>query len=210
MAKTPSDRPQPRRFAARQRRRLALGGIAAAATVTLTGCEDTPPTFADAHFTSVSECTKAGFPDKLCDAGYNAAWQDYFNTAPQFKTAEECEQEWGAQQCVSRSYDANTGTGTGSSVGSVFVPLLAGFMVSQAMQQRYYRDGDRDFVYISGGNGFAGSPIYRNRSGATVTLDGNTGSNVKAIPKPVNVNTTTVSRSGFGGKGLSRGGGFGG
>jgi len=204
MAKTPT--PQPRRFAARQRRRLALGGIAAAASVTLTGCEDTPPTFTDAHFTSVSECTRAGFPDKLCDASYNAAWQDYFNTAPQFQSVAECEQEWGDQQCVQRSYEAdpNAATGTGTSAGSVFVPLLAGFMVSQAMQQRYYRDGDRGFVYISGGSGFGGSPIYRNRSGSTVTLDGNAGP--KAIARPVNVNTVTVSRSGFGGKGLSRGG----
>ena len=202
MAKTPT--PQPRRFASRQRTRLALGGIAAAASVTLTGCEDPPPTFADAHFTSVSECTRAGFPDKLCDAGYNAAWQDYFNTAPQFQSVAECEKEWGEQQCVQRSYGAETGTGTGTSSGSVFVPLLAGFMVSQAMQQRYYRDGDRGFVYISGGSGFGGSPIYRYRSVSTVTQDSNAGP--KAIARPVNVNTVTVSRSGFGGKGLSRGG----
>mgnify|MGYP007092120077 CR=1 FL=1 len=57
-------------------------------------------------------------------------------------------------------------------------------------------------TYYGGGYG---SPIYRNRKGATVQLDTPSAPNAKAIARPVNVNTVTVARSGFGGSGRSRG-----
>ena len=197
MADTPSSRRARRRFAAPVRARLALGSIAVA-SVGLAGCDDTPPDFRDAHFTSVSECVSAGFPDRLCEGSYNAAWQSYLTTAPQFANVKACEAEWGDDKCVPQS--ATTGAVVTPSGGNVFVPLLAGFMVSQALQRRYYDDDN--FVYYGGGYG---SPIYRNRKGATVQLDTPSAPNAKAIARPVNVNTVTVARSGFGGSGRSRG-----
>lgn len=191
-----------RRFASPARTRLAFGSIAAAASAGLAGCDDTPPNFQDAHFTSVSECVRAGFPDRLCEGSYNAAWQTYLTTAPQFSNLQSCEADWGEQQCMERA--AVPGTDPGVSAGNVFVPLLAGFVVSQALQRRYYDDDD--FIYLGGGG--YGSPIYRNRRGATVQLVPSNSPSTKAIAKPVNVNTVTVARSGFGGK--SSFGGFGG
>jgi uncharacterized protein YgiB involved in biofilm formation len=200
MADTSSPRrPTGRRFSSQTRTRLTLGSIAAAASVGLAGCDDTPPTFQDAHFTSVSECVHAGFPDRLCEGSYNAAWQNYLTTAPQFSTRQSCEADWGEEQCMER--DAVSGAVSGPSTGSVFVPLLAGFVVSQALQQRYYDDDD--LIYVGGGG--YGSPIYRNRKGATVQLSPSNAPNAKAIARPVNVNTVTVARSGFGGKSSSRG-----
>lgn len=207
MVDTPSDRPERRRIAPRNRSRLALGGIAAAASVSLSGCDDTPD-YSDAQFTSVTECVRAGFPDNLCQSSYNAALQEYQKTAPQFASLKNCEQDWGSQQCV--QYSPGYGYG-GSSVSNVFVPMLAGFVVSQALQRRYNEDGGASIGYYGGyGGGYRGYPIYRNRSGSTVTLDRS--STGKFVSKPVNVNTTTVARSGFGGMGKSRGGfgGFGG
>jgi len=199
MAETRSDQPDRRRFASRSRSRLALGGIAAAASVTLSGCGGTPD-FQDAQFTSVSECVRGGFPDDLCQSSYNAALQEYQKGAPQFSNLNNCEQEWGSQQCVQYT---NGGYGNGST-GNIFVPMLAGFMVSQALQRRYSEYGPGGIGYYGGyGSGYRGAPIYRDRGGATVTLDRSSG---RAITKPVNVNTTTVARSGFGGMGKSRSG----
>lgn len=194
-------RPANRRFASPARTRLALGSIAAAASVGLAGCDDTPPNLQDAHFTTVSECVRAGFPDRLCEGSYNAAWQEYVDTAPKFNTLQSCQQDWGDQQCAPLGSYAPTGNVT--TAGEVFVPLLAGFVVSQALQRRYY--DDNDFVFINGSGGYRGSPIYRNRSGGTVVIDRGTSPTAKAIAKPVNVNTVTVARSGFGGKSSSRG-----
>jgi uncharacterized protein YgiB involved in biofilm formation len=187
---------QPRRYARRTHATLALGGLAA---LSLSGCDDTP-NFQDAQFTNVSECVKAGFADELCQSSYNAALQQYQGDAPKFNTLKDCEQQWGAQQC-------GPGVASGQSYSSgsnVFVPLLAGFVVSQALQQRYNRDGAAGIGYYGGyGSGFRGTPIYRDRRGSTVTFDRSGG---QAIARPVNVNTTTVARSGFGGMGKSRSG----
>lgn len=198
-----ADPRSPRRFSSRTRSRLALGGLAAAAGVTLSGCDGTPD-FQDAQFTTVTECVRAGFPDNLCQSSYNAAYLEHQRSAPKFNTLQSCQEDWGAQCMPEQAASA----GSGLSIGNVFVPMLAGFVVSQALQRRYHDDGDIDINYYGGYGGYRGSPIYRNRSGATITFD-RSGSSGKAIAKPVNVNTTTVARSGFGGMGKSRGG-FGG
>jgi uncharacterized protein YgiB involved in biofilm formation len=187
-----------RRFAGRSRSRLALGGIAAAATVTLGGCDGGTPDFKDAQFTSVSECVRGGFPENLCQSSYSSALQEYQKGAPQFANRQNCEQEWGSQQCVQYS------GGNGHSAGNVFVPMLAGFVLSQALQRRYHEDRGAGLGYYGGyGGGYGSSPIYRDRRGGTVVVDRSGG---RSIARPVNVNTTTVSRSGFGGMGKSRSG----
>jgi len=201
MADTSSANPGRRRFAGRSRSQLALGGIAVAATVTLSGCGGGTPDFQDAQFTSVSECVKGGFPENLCQSSYSSALQEYQKGAPQFANRQGCEQEWGAQQCVQYS---GTGYSNGHSAGSVFVPMLAGFVLSQALQRRYNEDGGAGLGYYGGyGGGYNSSPIYRDRRGGTVVVDRSGG---RSIAKPVNVNTTTVARSGFGGMGKSRSG----
>lgn len=198
------DLPAPRRFARRARPKLVLGGLAAAASISLSGCGGTPD-FQDAQFTTVAECTKAGFPDTVCQSSYNAAFLEHQRSAPQFQGQQACEQEWGGQHCERLT---NTSSSSSPSLGSVFVPALAGFVVSQALQRRYYDNGDIDIDYYGGyGGSYRGSPIYRSRGGNTVTVDRSSGTTVS---RPVNVNTASVARSGFGGMSMSRGSSFGG
>ncbi|MET0251893.1 MAG: DUF1190 domain-containing protein [Novosphingobium sp.] len=198
-------RRSPRRFAATARPRLVLGGLAAAAGVSLTGCDG--PTYQQAEFTTVAQCTSAGYEQSLCDTGFKAAQAEHDKTAPRFASLKECNQEWGDGTCQPLAAAPGTPAAGGSSIGSVFVPVLAGFVLSQALQQRY----DRGDVNYYGGYGGYGSPIYRSRTGNTVVLD-RSGGITKATP--VNVNTRTVASKGFGGMGMSRsssrGGGFGG
>jgi uncharacterized protein YgiB involved in biofilm formation len=189
-----SESRSPRRFAARARPRLVLGGLAAAAGVSLSAC-DAAPEFRDAQFTSVTECTRAGFEASVCEAGFNSASAEYQRSAPKFNSLKTCEEQWGGNQCT--PYAANAaGSGTGVSTGSVFVPMLAGFVLSQALQRRYYEGGNIGYY-----GGYGGAPIYRNRTGNPVVLDRSGGA---LSTKPVNVNTHTVARSGFGGMGMSR------
>jgi uncharacterized protein YgiB involved in biofilm formation len=191
------DKQPRRRFASAHRPRLVLGGIAAAG-LTLSGCSSEPA--GDARFTTVSECTSAGFDQSLCQGGYDDARKTYLNSAPRFTSLADCEKEWGDKDCAPMGAASMPAT-AGASSGSVFVPLFAGFVLSSMMQRNYYSTG-----YYSGG--YIGSPIYRTRSGSSVTLDRGSGGIVKATP--VNVNTSTVSRSGFGGMSMSRGSSFGG
>lgn len=202
----------PRRFAPRARPRLVLGSLAAAAGMSLGGCDSTPD-FQPAEFTTVKECISAGFPDAVCQSGYNAASLEQQRSAPKFNSLKSCEDEWGGNHCVpaTASGPAAGSATTGSSGSSIFVPMLAGFVVSQALQQRYYDRGDIGYGYYGGGGGYRGSPIYRSRTGGTVTVDRSGG---RSVMKPVNVNTRSVAHSGFGGMSMSRsssgGGSFGG
>ena len=186
------DNPSRRRFASARRPQLVLGGIAAAG-MSLGGCSSQVE---PAQFTSVTECTSAGFDQRLCQAGYAAAFQEHTKSAPQFKNLAACEAEWGNNSCSPLS-------GSGSGASNIFVPLLAGFVLSRAMQQSFYDNGEIDIDYYGGyGGRYHGTPIYRNRSGTTLAYDRSGGA---AKMTPVNVNTATVARSGFGGMGLSRG-----
>jgi len=192
--------PPRRRFAAERRHRLALGSIAAASTLAVTACED-PPTFQDAQFTSVEACAAAGYPDDLCRAARNGAEIEHQRTAPTFTSLASCEGDWGTGQCQETAIQQPGHP----SLTSVFVPALAGFVVGRSLQRRYYDEGPSSIYYYGGGNW--GSPIYRSRAGSTVTLANSGG---KMVATPVNVNTRTVAAKGFGGRGFSRGGSWGG
>jgi uncharacterized protein YgiB involved in biofilm formation len=180
-----SDLPR-RRFAARHHSRLALGGLAVAG-LTLSGCEDPPAE--PLRFSSVEQCISAGYERPFCQSTQSAALAEHERSAPRYGNAAQCEAEWGDNGCQR------------ASSGGVFMPLLAGFLVGQALNRR-------DGGYYYGGSSYYGSPIYRNRSGQAVTAT----PGVRATKMtPVNVGTTTVARSGFGGRGMSRsGGGWGG
>jgi len=196
--------PDRRRFALSDRVQLGIGSLAVVTYAGLASCDGSPPAFEDAHFTSVTECVRAGFPDRLCEGSYNAAWTNYLSSAPQFSSQASCEAEWGEWQCMER--DAVPTGVSGPSTGSVFVPLLAGFVVSQSLQRRYYEEDDNnDYAYRGGGNGRYGAPIYRNRNGKMVEIAPPATAGAKPVIRPVNVNSVTVARSGFGGVGRSRG-----
>jgi uncharacterized protein YgiB involved in biofilm formation len=175
---------------------LVLGSLVAG--LSLSGCDEAPPE--PARFSSITECVSAGVDQSLCQSGYDAAAKEYQATAPKFTTREECEAEWGSTGCAPLTPSSTAVAGSGAGVSNVFVPLLTGFVLSSMMQQRYY-NGDRDY-YMYGGGSYGGRPVYRNRSGTSVTLG--RGSGGKMVTTPVNVNTTTVSRSGFGGMGNFR------
>jgi len=100
---------------------------------------------------------------------------------------------------------AATGT-QGSGSGSFFMPFMTGYLISSAISNlsnygAYQRQRE------SGGS--SSVPIYTNRSGVSYRSDPVA---IGQAPqqRPVNVNTRTVSRQGFGGMSSSRGSSFGG
>lgn len=155
-----------------------------------------------AAFQSVAECVAAGtFTESQCSTAQAQAAAEDRKAAPQYMSREECEQNFGAAQCVQRS----------SGSGSFFTPLLTGFMIGQLMNgsNRYaplYRD-NRDNRYYTG-------------SGAWLTPGGGRGYSVgqRALTAPaatttqrIQTRSSVVSRGGFGGRASSSSrGGWGG
>lgn len=189
-----------RRKSGHKRPFLALGTIAAS-TLALSGCGDQTPS--EAMFTSVDQCVTSGMDRQVCQAGYQDAMRAHLAAAPRFNGMAACEAEYGSGQCAEQPTSAvpnNTGGG-----GSFFVPFLTGYMLSSALKNigDYY-----DYRRRQEDSGSYGStPIYRNRSGQTVTTTVRSGGRNDTVTapsrqsvKPVNVNTRTVARQGFGGR----------
>lgn len=184
-----------RRFAA-NRPLLALGTIAAS-SLALAGCAGEPP--GEVMFTSAEQCIEAGMDQQVCLAGYQDAMQAHWQNAPRFDGLAACEAEYGAGQCGEAPAAVTSGG------GSFFVPFLAGYMMSSALNNLSDYGAYRRQRELNG-YGYGTSPIYRNRSGQTVTPGTLGRQNGTAIApsqrsmQPVNVNTQTVARSGFGGR----------
>lgn len=190
-----------RRFTRRTPPALTLGTIAATGMV-LYGCGDDTPK--EVAFTTPQQCADAGIDAQICEAEYQQALQKHLTEAPHYASLQECEAAIGEGKCFQAGGSSNqTSAGQTSGSGSgFFVPFMTGYLVSSALSNLSNYSAYRDYRYSSG---YSSTPIYRTRSGDTVT---STISNGKSVSRPVNVNTRTVSRSGFGGwSSSSRGGG---
>ncbi|WP_375449905.1 DUF1190 domain-containing protein [uncultured Devosia sp.] len=194
-----------RRFTGRRSPLLALGTIAAS-SLALASCAGDPP--AEVMFTSAQQCIEAGMDQQVCQTGYQDAMQAHLASAPRFDGLAACEAEYGAGQCAPAPAAANTGGG-----GSFFIPFLAGYMMSSAINNLTDYGAYRRQRELNG-YAYGSSPIYRNRSGQTLTPGTGGGANGTTLApsrqnmQPVNVNTQTVARQGFGGRpsGLGFGG----
>lgn len=186
--------------------RLTL--MSAAAATTLVGCGETPPATPPA-FSTVQDCVIGGFPESECRSAYEEAFRSHLERAPRFASRQECEAKVDVDSCVEAPVRAADGSTT-----NVFVPLMAGYLLGRMMNPpQQPQQGGSSGGYYSGGS--RGTPIYRSRDypgsyrdGGNMQTSRSGGGAVSTAPsRPANVNTTTVSRSGFGSSGSSFGGG---
>ncbi|QJR82009.1 DUF1190 family protein [Alteromonas pelagimontana] len=161
---------------------LAVG----VAGVMMTGCADNRQ---DATiYASLDECKSAN-PDAAakCDAAYQTAVEEAERTSPRFSTANDCEYEFGTNQC--RQVETSS--------GSFFMPFMAGFMVSNLLNQRPYYSQP---LYTS----FSRNSPFRSRwvTANGQVFDGDIRKrNYKVSPSVYKAKPTvtrTMSRGGFG------------
>ena len=160
---------------------LALG----IASIVLAGCgEDTEQA---KIYSSIEDC-KQDYPDAVaqCESAYQSALEEAQRTSPRFNTQYDCEYEFGSNQC--RQVETSS--------GSFFMPFMAGFMVSQLLQPRYYSQP----IYTS----YSPYSPFRSR---WITADGYVFDGdirkrnyyvSKSVYKPKPTVTSTIKRGGFG------------
>ena len=141
-------------------RQLALTTLMAAAAVNLTACGEQSPSdavtwddsFAEAAdetvpaltYASAEACKTAGeVPAADCDTAWVTAQEDHAANAPRYGDKADCEAEYGAGNCETR---------TSSGGGSFFMPFLTGMIVGQMMNP-------------GGGGYYRGTGLYRDRVG---------------------------------------------
>lgn len=159
---------------------LALG----VAAIMLSACGDSEEA---KIYKSVDECSSDN-PDNVqaCEAAYQQAQQEAKRTAPKYNSRQDCEYDFGAEQCRSVQ----------SSSGSFFMPFMAGYMLSNLMSPGGYHSQPMFSSY---------SPYssYRNRwMGADGHVFGDTRQRSvrvdKDVFKPKPTVNKTMSRGGFG------------
>ena len=123
-----------------------------------------------------------------CEKNFAAAKQQHAAVAPKFATQKECEAEFGAARCEKAPQTTSTG-------GSMFMPLMMGYMMGSMI----------------GGRGYGNAqPLYRTRSnpGTFRTADNrNAGTSTgrtrvakSSMARPT-AKSSTRSRGGFGSSG---------
>jgi len=181
-----------KRFTGRRPPLLALGTIAAG-SLALTACGDDPAS--EQLFASVDQCAQAGVERTICESEYQSALGQHLRDAPRFDGRAACEAEYGAGRCMEQP--RNDGSGS----GSFFLPFMTGYLISSAVSNmtNYGSYGS----YVGSGSYRRPTPVYTNRSGTLYRSDpAQIGEAPR--PRPANVNTRSVSRSGFGGMSSGR------
>lgn len=203
----------------------------AASALTLSACgDDLPPPSDQTSFSTVQECTSAGFLPEACEEQFAQAKKAYLEEAPKFNSLAACQEEYGEAACQPYSQVAGNNNSGGS---GFFVPALTGFLIANALnditdRDSYNRYRNRYPEYYGFNRGYYGLPTGKTGSYSTGSRSFSYGSarssqsSSTALSTPgrknfavtpsgrpsANVRTTTVSRSGFGGRSSSRGGGF--
>ena len=122
-----------------------------------------------------------------CEAAYQKALADAAKSGPKYRKEYDCEFEFGDGMCM--PYDNNG--------NDWFMPVMAGFLFSQALDRSYYRSApfytsyERRSPFYGHWISVDGHNYGRSRYGKTVKVD-----NKAFKPKPKV--TRTVSRGGFG------------
>ncbi|MEX6506739.1 DUF1190 domain-containing protein [Jiella sp. M17.18] len=190
----------PRRFTGNVPPMLIFGTIAAAGIAVATcSREDEPKELA---FSSPQQCMDAGIDQQICQAEYQQALQKHIADAPHYADLKACEAAVGEGKCFQATPpgQGDSGQTTSGSGSGFFVPFMTGYLVSSALSHLSNYGAYRDWRYSS--RGYSPTPIYRDRSGRSVT---STITGGQRTTRPANVNTRTVSRYGFGGRSSSRG-----
>ena len=188
-----------RRFTRKSPPLLALGTIAASGVI-LSGCGDDTPK--EVAYSTPQECSQSGIDLQICEAEYQEALQKHLAQAPHYTDLKSCEAVVGEGKCFQATDPTANQNSAGQTSGSgsgFFVPFMTGYLVSSALSNLSGYGAYRDYRSSSS---YSSTPIYRNRAGDTLT---STISGGQRTSRPVNVNTRTVSRYGFGGRSSSRG-----
>ncbi|MFN4087842.1 MAG: DUF1190 domain-containing protein [Alphaproteobacteria bacterium] len=174
--------------------RLVLLGSAGA--LMLSGCEDPVDVATRGQlFTDAQACESAYDREECLDA-YRRAETAHVETAPKFTTREECEAEFGVENCTTgpRLAAGEGDPAQANAGGSWFMPVMMGYMMGRMM-----------------GGGVATTPVYRDTQNTAYTGNRNIGrldsarmppparvAGSAGVPKFEMARRQAVARGGFG------------
>lgn len=108
-------------------------------------------------FNNPSECSQAGLNSAdACQADYDAAKALHPQVAPKYLSSAECEADFGAGQCETAPQQTTSG-------GSVFMPMMMGYMMGQMFNRPQAGAGNFQQNTPAGRSNIPTQPLYKSR-----------------------------------------------
>jgi len=155
--------------------------------IALSACEEAK---VDASvYESLQQCKNdPTVPADQCEASFKEARDQHAAVAPKYSSLADCQADFGAEKCEQAPYRTSSG-------GSVFMPLMMGYMMGSMIggrrsmvSQPLYRSAKNPSTFRTGDNRSAGS-----KTGSTQVAR-------SATSRP-SFKSSTMSRGGFGSSG---------
>ena len=177
----------------KSRRSLATVLMMSVSLVALTACEE--PKVDAAVYKSLEQCKRDPLnTSDQCESSFKEATSQHAAVAPKYDTAEDCQADFGSGKCEVAPYRTSSG-------GSVFMPLMAGYMMGSLlggrgsmMSQPLYRSAQSPNSFRTAENRNVGSKTGRTKVASSATS------------RPT-FKSSTRSRGGFGSSGRRFGSG---
>ena len=166
---------------------ISIRLMISASLIALTACDE--PKVDASIYESVGQCVRDPLTSEdECKSNFKEARAQHAAVAPKYSTEEDCVADFGANKCEKSPYRTSSG-------GSVFMPLMMGYMMGSFMggrrsmlAQPLYRSAKSPSMFRTADNRAAGSSIGRTRVAKSATS------------RP-SFKTRTQSRGGFGSSG---------
>ncbi|KAF0676059.1 DUF1190 domain-containing protein [Profundibacterium mesophilum] len=175
----------------KKRSKTACTVLLGFSALTLAACED--DTVEAQLFESEAQCEAQGqeggswWTPEDCEEGFAQARAEHAEAAPRYDALEVCEEQHGEGMCQEDQFSQ------GGGFGSIFLPLMAGYMIGNALSGKRAKP-----LYAAKGGGFAtagGTTRFARASGSTRLSPASltrASSTINARP----MSRATVSRSG--------------
>ncbi len=168
------------------KRRNSIGGalLLGVSLIALSACEE--PKVDAAVFENLQQCIDdPGVPSQQCEQSYKEARAQHTAVAPKYSSQADCQADFGAGRCEKSPYRTSSG-------GSVFMPLMMGYMMGSMiggrrsmMSQPLYRSAKNPKSFRTADNRNVGSTTGRTRVASSAT-------------RRPSFKSSTIRRGGFG------------
>ena len=169
-------------------RSISVAALMGVSALSITACEEAK---VDATvFSNLQQCLDdGGLPQEQCEAGLREARSQHAEVSPKYSSKEDCEGDFGAGKCETAPYRTASG-------GSVFMPLMMGYMMGSML------GGRRGSVFTQPLYRSADDPkSYRTADNRKVAAKSGRTQVANSAGRRPSMKSSTLSRGGFGSSG---------
>ena len=171
-------------------RSISVAALMGVSALSITACEEAK---VDATvFSSLQQCLDdGGLTQEQCEAGLREARSQHAEVSPKYSSKEDCEGDFGTGKCETAPYRTASG-------GSVFMPLMMGYMMGSMMNS----GGRRSSIFPQPLYRAADDPKgYRTADNRKVSSKTGRTQVASSAGRRPSMKRSTLSRGGFGASG---------